>query len=57
LADNPEPAFREALKASPAEAYRDFFRLQEQLRDEGETARARELAEELWDALPELACA
>jgi tetratricopeptide (TPR) repeat protein len=54
LADNPESAFRDALMASPAEAYRDFFRLQEQLRDEGKTARSRELAQELWDALPEL---
>ena len=46
---------RDALRASPAEAYRDFFRLQERLRDEGDAARARDLAEELWDVLPELA--
>jgi tetratricopeptide (TPR) repeat protein len=37
------------------EAYRDFFRLQERLRDEGDAARARELADELWRVLPELA--
>jgi tetratricopeptide (TPR) repeat protein len=54
LEDTPELPFRDALRASPAEAYRDFFRLQERLRDEGETTRARELAQELWDALPEL---
>jgi hypothetical protein len=48
------PTFRDALRASPAEAYRDFFRLQERLRHEGEAARARELAEELWAVLPEL---
>jgi tetratricopeptide (TPR) repeat protein len=57
LEDIREPSFRDALRASPAEAYRDFFRLQERLRDEGETARARELAQELWGALPELAFA
>ena len=49
------PTLRDALRASPAEAYRDFFRLQERLRDEGEASRARDLAEELWDVLPELA--
>jgi hypothetical protein len=54
LGEDPEPTLRDALKASPVEAYRHFFRLQERLRDEGETARARELAQELWDALPEL---
>lgn len=36
------------------DAYRDFFRLQERLRDEGEASRARELAEELWSVLPDL---
>jgi tetratricopeptide (TPR) repeat protein len=55
MEDSREPTLREALRASPAEAYRDFFRLQERLRDEGEAARARELAEELWEILPELA--
>ena len=49
------PTLRDALRASPAEAYRDFFRLQERLRDEGEASRARDLAQELWDVLPELA--
>ena len=49
------PTLRDALRASPADAYRDFFRLQERLRDEGDVERVRELAQELWDVLPELA--
>ncbi len=57
MEDIREPSLRDALRASPVEAYRNFFRLQERLRDEGETARIRELAQELWDALPELAFA
>jgi hypothetical protein len=55
LEDSAAPTLRDALRASPTEAYRDFFRLQERLRDEGEASRARELAEELWRVLPELA--
>ena len=35
-------------------AYRDFFRLQEDLRDRGDAESARALAEELWSALPDL---
>ncbi len=49
------PTLRDALRASPTDAYREFFRLQERLRDEGDAARSRELAEELWEVLPELA--
>lgn len=55
MEDSRAPTLRDALRASPGEAYRDFFRLQERLRDEGEATRARELAEELWEVLPELA--
>lgn len=55
MEDSAVPPLRDALRASPTEAYRDFFRLQEQLRDEGEASRARALAEELWEVLPELA--
>ena len=55
MEDSEAPTLRDALRASPVEAYRDFFRLQEQLRDEGDAARARELAHELWSVLPELA--
>jgi tetratricopeptide (TPR) repeat protein len=54
LEDSGAPTLRDALRASPVAAYRDFFRLQERLRDEGDAARARELAEELWIVLPEL---
>ena len=55
MEDSAAPTLRDALRASPTEAYRDFFRLQERLRDEGEASRARALAEELWQVLPELA--
>lgn len=48
------PTLRDALRAAPVAAYRDFFRLQEDLRDSGEAESARALAEELWSALPEL---
>jgi tetratricopeptide (TPR) repeat protein len=45
---------RDALRAAPVAAYRDFFRLQEDLRDRGDAESARTLAEELWSVLPEL---
>lgn len=48
------PSLRDALRAAPVAAYRDFFRLQEDLRDRGDADSARTLAEELWAALPEL---
>lgn len=48
------PTLRDALRAAPVAAYRVFFRLQEDLRDRGESESARALAEELWTALPEL---
>ena len=48
------PTLRDALRASPSDAYREFFRLQERLRDEGGGARSRELAQELWEVLPDL---
>jgi tetratricopeptide (TPR) repeat protein len=57
VTDEPEaaaPSLRDALRAAPVAAYRDFFRLQEELRDRGDAASARALAEELWTALPEL---
>jgi len=53
LTDKP-PTLRDALRAAPVAAYRDFFRLQEDLRDRGDAASARSLAEELWATLPEL---
>jgi tetratricopeptide (TPR) repeat protein len=54
LEDSRAPTLRDALRASPVEAYRDFFRLQERLRDEGDAPQARELADELWRVLPEI---
>ncbi len=57
MTDEPENAtstLRDALRAAPVAAYRDFFRLQEDLRDRGDAESARALAEELWTALPEL---
>ena len=46
--------FREALRADPVGAYRDWFRTQEQLRERGEAGIARTLADELWELVPEL---
>ena len=52
--ETPSSSLRDALRAAPVTAYRDFFRLQEDLRDRGDAESARALAEELWSALPEL---
>jgi tetratricopeptide (TPR) repeat protein len=60
VTDEPEaaaPTLGDALRAAPVAAYRDFFRLQEDLRDRGDSASARALAEELWSTLPELSFA
>ena len=46
--------FRTAFRASPAAAYRDWFRLQEQLREREETETARALADDLWSFVREL---
>lgn len=46
--------FRETLAADPVGAYRDWFRAQEELRDAGDAARARALADDLWELLPAL---
>lgn len=50
-------ALRDAFRRAPTAAYREFFRLQEQLRESGDAAAARALAEELWAVLPELSFA
>jgi tetratricopeptide (TPR) repeat protein len=52
--ETPSSSLRDALRAAPVTAYRDFFRLQEDLRDRGDAESARALAEELWAVLPEL---
>ena len=46
--------FQARLADSPADAYREWFRLQEELRENGESEIARALAEDLWAALPGL---
>ena len=46
--------FHDALAADPVGAYRDWFRAQEELRERGEAATARTLADDLWEQLPTL---
>jgi tetratricopeptide (TPR) repeat protein len=46
--------FRTAFREAPAAAYRDWFRLQEELREQDEEATARALAEDLWSFVSEL---
>ena len=46
--------FREALRADPVGAYRDWFRAQEELRERGEAGIARTLADDLWELVPQL---
>jgi tetratricopeptide (TPR) repeat protein len=47
--------FRAALAADPVGTYRDWFRAQEELREEGDFETARALADDLWELLPCLA--
>jgi tetratricopeptide (TPR) repeat protein len=46
--------FRAAFRESPASAYRDWFRLQEDLREREDAATVRVLAEDLWSFREEL---
>jgi tetratricopeptide (TPR) repeat protein len=46
--------FERALRADPVGAYRDWFRAQEELRERGEAALARALADDLWGLTEEL---
>jgi hypothetical protein len=46
--------FRTAFRENPPSAYRDWFRLQEELREREEAATARVLADDLWSFLEEL---
>lgn len=49
------PHFRRAFAENPTAAYRDWFRLQEELRDRGDDAGlSRELADDLWRLAPNL---
>jgi tetratricopeptide (TPR) repeat protein len=47
--------FREEFRERPALAYRDWFRLQEELAERGDAESARLLAVDLWSLIPELA--
>jgi tetratricopeptide (TPR) repeat protein len=46
--------FQAEFRRGPTAAYRDWFRLQEQLRDRQETQTAQILAADLWQMLPAL---
>jgi tetratricopeptide (TPR) repeat protein len=46
--------FRAAFRTNPVSAYRDWFRLQEELREREEADTARVLADDLWFFLAEL---
>jgi tetratricopeptide (TPR) repeat protein len=46
--------FREAFRSTPANALRDWFRAQEELRERGDSGTARALADDLWEILPGL---
>ena len=49
--------FRAAFAADPAGAYRDWFRAQEELRESGDAAIARALADDFWLVQADLAFA
>jgi tetratricopeptide (TPR) repeat protein len=49
--------FRAAFREAPAAAYRDWFRLQEELREREDAATARALAEDFWSFAPGLSFA
>ncbi len=46
--------FREAFADSPASAFRDWFRAQEELKGHGDDQTARALADDFWEQLPGL---
>ena len=46
--------FRQAFAENPTAAYRDWFRLQEELRDREDANLARALSDDLWRLRPEL---
>ena len=46
--------FRAAFREAPTAAYRDWFRLQEELREREDNATARALAEDFWSFIPDL---
>ncbi|HKF42074.1 MAG TPA: hypothetical protein VKG01_03145 [Thermoanaerobaculia bacterium] len=46
--------FRRAFSENPTNAYRDWFRLQEELRESGDAGLARALADDFWSLSPSL---
>lgn len=46
--------FRGAFAADPIGAYRDWFRAQEEVREQGDADTARALADDLWELMPAL---
>jgi tetratricopeptide (TPR) repeat protein len=46
--------FRATFRTNPADAYRDWFRLQEELREREDAETSRALAEDLWASLRDL---
>jgi tetratricopeptide (TPR) repeat protein len=46
--------FRAAFRTNPADAYRDWFRFQEELREREDAETSRALAEDLWVSLRDL---
>ena len=49
--------FRAAFRKAPTDAYRDWFRLQEELREREDAATARALAEDFWSFARDLSFA
>jgi tetratricopeptide (TPR) repeat protein len=49
--------FRRSFQEDPAAAFREWYRLQETLRDQGDAETAGRLAEDLWEILPVLSFA
>jgi tetratricopeptide (TPR) repeat protein len=49
--------FRAAFREAPADTYRDWFRLQEELREREDAATARALAEDFWSFARDLSFA
>jgi tetratricopeptide (TPR) repeat protein len=46
--------FREAFRSDPASAYRDWFRVQEELREGNDAETSRAIAEDLWTFIDDL---
>jgi tetratricopeptide (TPR) repeat protein len=49
--------FRRSFREDPSSAFREWYRVQESLREEGDAETAARLADDLWELLPQLAFA